>query len=498
MIRRLLTVATLSVFVACSGSRGASDPKLGQLQSPGLKGSTAKSLESFRDKPPAPGPSPELVIPQFKKETLSNGMTLIVSERHDLPLVALSIAFSAGSASDPSGSAGLAHLVYDAMMEGAGKRDALALDNAFADLGSSASASVSHDGAAIGTRVLTRNAEAALTLLADISQRPRFAAGDFKRVKGETMSDLAQRQGDPRAMAQDAAVQAFYGERHPYGHPTVGASAAISKAKLADVKRFYQRQVGPGAAALIITGDVSLAQAKGWAEKFFGDWKGKAVPPAAPAPPPLPPREEVILVPKKGVNQTVVMIGRPAVPAGDPGEFELELASTVFGGFFGSRLNMNLREAKGYSYGAYAYLDNRLGPGPLVLGGSVRADVTGPAMTEIFKELGDLKTRPISTAELEAAREGVIRSLPGAFESVEALAAAAARLFWLRQPMDRYAATIRGLQHAQAARVQSLAETYFDPKLLRVVLVGDPEIVQKQISGLGLGRVRSVPAPDKP
>lgn len=493
--------------MACASSGGVKsspDPKLSSARAEGLKasGAPAQAAESFRERPPAPGPAPELVIPKFQKETLPNGLTVIVSERHDLPLVALGVAFAAGSSSDPNGSAGLAHLAYDTMLEGAGDRDALALDNAFADLGSSVSPAVSHDGAAISTRVLARNAEAALALLADIAQRPKLLAKDFTRVKGEALSDLAQRQGDPRALAQDTAVQAFYGAEHPYGHPSVGTSEAVSKIALADVQRFVRQRIGPRSAALVATGDVTLAQAKAWAEKYFGGWKGDATPPSVPAAAPLSPRERVLAVPKQGVNQTVVMIGRPAVPAGDPAEYELELASTVFGGFFGSRLNMNLREAKGYSYGAYAYLDNRLGPGPLVLGGSVRADVTGPAMTEIFKELRDLKTRPITAAELEAAREGAIRSLPGAFESVEALASAAARLFWLRQPMDRYATMVQGLERADAGRVQSLAESYFDPQLLRVVLVGDPQILQSQVASLGLGQLEfkpvAAPKPGRP
>ena len=219
--------------------------------------------------------------------------------------------------------------------------------------------------------------------------------------------------------------------------------------------------------------------------------------------PPVPApstRQQVLLVPKPGLDQTVVVLGRPGLAAGNPDEFSLELATTVFGGFFGSRLNMNLREDKGYSYGAGSSADARLGVGPLTCSSAVRADVTGPALTEFFRELKGLRERPITDKELEAAREGLIRGFPGNFETVEGLGASASQLFFLRRPMDEFNRTVEGLRQATPAEVQRVAEAYLAPDAMQVVLVGDPELIQKQVGPLQLGTlvtkdVNGPPAP---
>jgi zinc protease len=238
-----------------------------------------------------------------------------------------------------------------------------------------------------------------------------------------------------------------------------------------------------------VTGDATLAEAKAWAEQYLGMWSGKATRP--PVPPEVKPdgKRQLILVPKPGLVQTIIAMGRPAIESGHPDEAALELASTVFGGFFGSRLNMNLREAKGYSYGAGAFVDPRRGDGPLMASSSVRADVTGPAVQEFLKELAGLKSRPITPEELEAAREGLIRSLPGTFQTVEDLSRAAAGLFWEEKQLDHYRKLAGQLERATPQQVQAAAEKYFEPSSLDVVLVGDPDQVSKQVRSLGIGEL---------
>ncbi|HSP77554.1 MAG TPA: insulinase family protein, partial [Myxococcaceae bacterium] len=172
-----------------------------------------------------------------------------------------------------------------------------------------------------------------------------------------------------------------------------------------------------------------------------------------------------------------------------PDEYALELATTVFGGFFGSRLNMNLREEKGYTYGASASVEPRLGVGPLTASSAVRADVTGPALTEFFRELEGLRERPMTQEELEAAREGLIRAIPGAFETVSGLGASASELFFKRRPMDEFARRVTGLEQATPAEVQRVAEAYLGPEAMKVVLVGDPEVIERQVGPLELGRL---------
>jgi zinc protease len=445
------------------------------------------SPDAWRTQAPSPGQPPQMVLPRFERDTLPNGLTVLVATRHELPLVSVGVAFGAGSASDPQGQAGVADLAYLMLAEGAAGKDALALDTAFSDLGTSLSVSTQPDGALVSARVLRRNLEAAAALLSDVVQKPTFAARDFERRRKQTLSNLARRTGEPGYLAQQTFVATVYGPDHPYGHLVAGTPASVERLTLAQAKGFYQKNAGPKAAALVFAGDVTLEQAKALAQKHFGAWKGEAALPPVPPAPPAPERTQVVVVPKPGLEQTIVLVGRPGLASSDPSDATLEIASSVFGGFFGSRLNMNLREAKGYTYGARAGSDARLGVGLLSAISPVRADVTGASVQEVFNELKGIKARPITAREFEEAREGLVRAFPGSFETVEGLASSAASLFFERRPLDEYEAQVKALQGASAADVQRVAESFFEPGKMQVVLVGDPERIRSQVSGLGLG-----------
>ncbi|MBF5045448.1 insulinase family protein [Aggregicoccus sp. 17bor-14] len=454
--------------------------------------------EPFRAHAPAPGQKPELVLPRFEQAKLSNGLTVIVSTRKELPLVSMGVAFADGGAQDTRGKAGISDLAYAMLLEGAGGLDAIALDNAFSDLGASPSLNVGADGAFLSTRVLTRNLEPALQLLSRVTQQPTFAPKDFDRRKKQHLKGLVQRLGSPGFLAQQAYLAQIYGENHPYGHVSGGTPATVQSVSLADARNWYRSHTGPRAAALVFAGDITLADAQALAQKYFGGWKGGAVRPKPPPAPPVPPRQAVLYVPKPGLQQTLITVGRPGLQTGHPDEYALELASTVFGGFFGSRLNMNLREAKGYTYGANASSSARYGVGPLSASSAVRADVTGPALLEVMNELEGLQEHPITDKELESAREGLVAAFPGAFDSVEGLAGSAAALFQQDRPMDEFNRTVQGLQEASAAEVQRVAELYFKPELMQIVLVGDPQVISEAVEPMRLGKLQARPVPGLP
>ncbi|MBN1206481.1 MAG: insulinase family protein [Myxococcaceae bacterium] len=485
-MRRLFLALSILTLASCATTPA---PQPEPTPAPVAEPPKAEDPQAFRAKMPTPGTPPELVLPSFEEAKLDNGLTVLVSSRRQLPLVYVGVAFASGGAVDPVGQGGLAELTYKMLLEGAGGRDTIALDNAFADLGVSPGLSVNPDGAFVGVRVLTRNADPALALLSDVVRKPTFSPKDFERRKKQQLADLVRNLGSPRFLAQQAYLKAVFGDAHPYGHPVGGLPATMEKLTLQDVKRYYQKNVGPRAAALVVVGDVTREQAVQWAKKYFGDWKGAAVPPPVPPAPPSPPREQLSVVYKPGLEQTFVLVGRPGLAMGHPDEYSLELATTVFGGFFGSRLNMNLREAKGYTYGAGAMSDPRLGVGPLTLYSAVRADVTGPALSEFVRELNDVKARPITSQELESAREGLIRSYPGFFETVDGLGSNVAQLFFKRRPLDEFARQVAGLEKATPAEVQRVAEAYLDPAAMQIVLVGDPDVIQKQVGPMNLGKL---------
>lgn len=495
-MRRLLSALLVSTLAAC-----ASNPKPppASPESPALSATPAEKPapkpedpEAFRDKPPEPGKPPDLVLPTFQSAKLDNGLTVLVSTRKELPLVFAGVAFAAGSSQDPKGKAGLAELSYRMLLEGAGKRDTVALDNAFADLGVSPAMDVNADGAEVGVRVLKRNVDPALALLADVVMRPTFDPKVFDRRKNQQIRDLVRQLSSPIMLAQLAALGAIFGEDHPYAHMSDGVPQTVQALTLAEAKGFYQQHAGPRAAALILAGDITLDEAVALAKKHLGAWKGQGTPPPAPPTPAAPPRQQVYVVPKPDLAQTVMLVGRPGLAAGHPDQYALELATTVYGGFFGSRLNMNLREAKGYSYGAGAFMDPRLGVGPLLSYTAVRQDVTGPALKELVKELSGLKERPITTKELESAREGLIRAIPGGFETVEGLGGTAASIYFKRRPLNELERAVEGLRDASAAEVQRVAEAYLAPEAMQIVLVGDPATIQEQVGPLNLGKLTPV------
>ncbi|MCI0570053.1 MAG: insulinase family protein [Myxococcaceae bacterium] len=489
---RRSNVLTALLLVALTACRAGPEPR---PEAPPPQAAEPAREEAWRASAPQPDQSPELVLPTFQRASLPNGMGVLVSTRRELPLVSFSVACQAGAASDPKGKAGLANLSYAMLLEGAAGKDALQLDDAFANLGASPSLSVGADGSQVGTTVLKRNAGAALALLADVVRKPNLVQKDFDRRKKQQLANLAQQTGSPGFLAQQAFAEVAYGGSHPYGHLSSGTPRSVGSLTLADVKSYLRRHLGPKACAVVASGDITLEEAQALAQKSFGDWKSAATPQKTPPAPKVQPRKNVVLVPKPGLNQTIVVMGRPALAAGNPDEEALELASTVFGGFFGSRLNMNLREAKGYTYGAGAGVDARKGVGPLSASSAVRADVTGPAVQEFYGELKGLKARPITKEELEAAREGVIRSVPGSFETVEGLTATAAAIYLKDQPLDRVGRLVKGLESADLPQVQQAATTYFQPELMKIVLVGDPDTIRQQVADLGLGPIEQVSPP---
>lgn len=478
--------------VACATPSGRTETELPRNQ---------MTSEEWRRERPAPGEPVPLHAPTFKRGSLPNGLTVIVSERHDLPVVSVDLALKAGTSADPEGKEGLAQLTYLLLLEGAGSRDAAALDLAFADIGTSPSVSAGVDGGLVGVEVLRENLDPAMALLADVVLRPRFDAASFEHRKEQSLSSLAYQAGNPNFLAGEAMAEAVFGPHHPYGRLGSGTPRSVSTLSLKDAKGFWARAAGPKEAALVFAGDVTLDDAMALAGKWFGGWKAKAAPFPAPPAPKVQERAQIVFVPKPGLGQTIIRVGRPGIAAGSPDQHALELANSVFGGMFGSRLNMNLREDKGYTYGARSSVDARRGVGPLVASSAVRADATGPALAEVFAELQGMRARPITQEELEGAREGKIRSIPGWFETVGALASAGANLFWLDLSLDHYDRVIQGLESASAEEVQRAAEAYLDPSLMQIVLVGDPEIVRSQVPSLGLGEIverKAVPlAPGK-
>ena len=496
-LQRYLAIFCCLLFGACASSppvKPAAPPPAKVQPTPAKVDKFAvPQVERWRATPPKPGPSPKPVIPAIRRAKLPNGLTVLVSERHDLPLVDVRVALRAGSAVEAPGKGGLADLTYEVMLEGAGRLDGVALAQAFADLGTRARVTTRRDGATFQVTVLASQVDKALGLLAQVVQKPRLARADFKRRKKRQIASLVRSLGNPNYLMGRAIRVAVFGAAHPYGKPSTGTLKTLGGLRLTDARAFYKKHVGPATTALIFSGDVTLEQATAMAKKYLGRWRGRAsTGPAVPAVKATT-RARVIVVPKPGLGQTFIAAGRSALATGHPDEWRLVMATTAFGGMFTSRLNMNLREDKGYTYGARASARRGRGAGWLYLLTPVQADKTAAALKEIFAEMDRLKEKPLTAAEFTLARDGSLRSVSGWFESVSSMGRTMSTIFHQGLPLDRLQRMVKAYGEMTREEAQATGEAYFKKGLMQVVLVGDPDLIKKQVAPLKLGKIEVVP-----
>ena len=451
-----------------------------------------ENWRSTRPEQTAPRPP---ALPTFQKTKLSNGLTLFVAVEKALPLVSFQLVIKGGSNQDPADKPGVTSLMFNMLEEGAGDYDALAFSDRVADLGASFGGGAGRDECGIGISGLTRNAKAMLGLLSDAALRPRFGAEDFDRLKERTLATLVRRRGSPQGLASDYMPPVLYGADHPYGHPVTGTIESVKTLSLADVKAQYEQMFAPRHAAVIVVGDIDLETAQKQVESAFGAWDRtggdlRAVPSLAPQR-----RREIVLINKPGAAQTFTMMGRPVFGRGHPDEVPLTLANAVFGGTFASRLNMNLREDKGYTYGANSAVAFRTGTGVLLGYAALQQNVTAAGLKEFFGELKTLKKRPPTEDEVGDAKAGRVRSLTGQFQRIGAIAGAASALFIYDLPLDHFAELPNRYSQASLEAVRRAAVEYFDPAVMKVLLVGDAKVVSRQLKKAGYNRVKVIDPP---
>lgn len=443
--------------------------------------------EPWRATPPPPGPSPKLKLPVFERGKLGNGLTVLAAELRALPLVSFVLVTSGGSAADPDGQGGLTALSYGLLGEGAGGRSALEFADAVADLGASFGTGADQDKGTISISGLVRNADQMLGLVADAAMRPAKTDKDFDRVKQQTLGSIVHRRGAAEGLAFEFVPAAIYGERHPYGHPSSGTEETVMKLKLKHVRRQLKRLLVPGASALIAVGDINLEEATALAQRHFAKWRGKRGASAKHRAVKAEPRKQIIIVHKDNSPQTMAVIGRPLFGQGDEDDIPLAVTNTMYGGSFSSRLNMNLREAKGYTYGAQSVMSLRHGVGAFLAYAKLRADVTAAGLGEFFSELEGMLSRPPDDTELALAKDGMIKSMPGAFEVTSAAASAATNLFVYDLPLDYYARRLEGVAAVGHDAVKAMATEYLRGDRMQIVLVGDASKITEPVRALGLG-----------
>jgi zinc protease len=443
-----------------------------------------------RSTPPQPGPPPTFELPQVHKRTLTNGVRVWLVEVSKVPVAQVSLVIHSGVESDPPGRFGVASLTAAMLDEGAGKRSALEIAGEVEYLGAELSTSSSFDASSVRLWVPVERLRQGLDLMADVALRPSFPAAEMERLRKERLTVLLQWRDDPASIARLAFPRIVYGETHRYGTAEMGTEAALQDMRLEELQAFYRAHYRPDNASIVIVGDVRPDAALPMLESAFGSWKageGAVARPASPAGP-QPQARRVIIVDKPGAPQSQVRIGWVGVERATPDYFELQVLNTILGGSFTSRLNQNLREKHGYTYGAGSVFEMRRGAGPFYAAAAVQADKTAEAVREFFTELEGMLA-PVPAGELERARNYVALAFPGQFETVGSIARRLEEMIVYGLP-DRYFSDYVGrIVAVTQDAVQRAARQYVQPERFAVLVVGDRKVVEQNLRALDLGPV---------
>ena len=443
-----------------------------------------------RTKVPTPGATPVLRVPTWTKAKLSNGATLIVSERHNLPLISFSMTFLGGSNQyEPAGKRGVAAMTTSMLTEGTKTRTGDQLSDALQLLGTGVGANIGGEEGSVGFVSTAQNFDATLAIMADMMLNSTFPEPALERLRGRTLVNLTQQRDQPAVVGAQVFAKILYGAAHPYGQRVTEAS--VKSITRDDVMAFQKAYFQPGRAIITIVGDTTPAKAKASIEKGLAAWTKAGDVPSFDYPklPELQPAK-IYLVDKPGAAQSVVNIGLPGPPRNTPDYFALQVLNTILGGQFQSRLNANIREQKGYSYGVNSGFSYGKGPGAFRAGGAIFSAKTDAALIEFMKELkGIVGEKPVTDEEIKTAKEALIQGLPQRFASVTAISNAITSLTVQGLPDDfyqTYAANVSAVTKDDLLRV---AKRYIDLNHLAIVIVGNRSEVEAPLKATGIAPI---------
>lgn len=443
--------------------------------------------EAWRATPPVPGPTPKVALPRGESFKLANGLTVIHHHNPALPLVSSQLVIKSGGAANPAGLPGLAGFTAQMLEEGTATRSAPQIADEIAQLGAFMDTGSSDDVSTVSLLALRSTFARALEVVADIVQHPSFPAAEIERQRLDRLGSLTQQRDDPETVAALAAAGALFGSAHPKAYGQLGLEPAIRATTRDDIAGFWQRHYVPSNAALVVTGDITRAELEALAKSQFGAW------PAADAPAmgvteTQPTQARLVIVDQPDAGQTALQVACMG-PARDTPDFPaLQVMNGALGGMFSSRLNNNLRETKGYTYGIYSHFDYDRAPAPFSVEASVQQDATGESVREILREIAAMREQPLSSAELAAARNAQLLSLPGQFETNADIGASLTELFVYGLAPDYYDQLARRLAEVGVEDVQDVARRYLDPDKMIVVAVGERRKILPQLHKLGLGQ----------
>ena len=455
------------------------------------------SKDVERKELPKPGPTPALRMPSLQRATLSNGLKLILAERHETPVVNFNLQLDAGYAADQGGLAGASGVAMRMVLEGTKRRTSLQISDESANLGANLSAGSNLDMSSVSLSALKMSLDASLDLFADVVLHPVFPEADFKRVQAQQIAAIQREKVQPVALAQRVLPGLLYGKGHAYGNPLTGSGTEESVRQMtrASLEKFHATWVKPNNATLLVVGDTTMAEIQPKLEKLFAGWKSGVVPKknlAAVAP---LDKTTIYLIDKPGAVQSMILAGHLAPPRANPNEAAIDVMNTILGGAFTSRLNMNLREDKHWAYGAQTMVLGARGQRTFMAYAPVQSDKTKESLQEIDKELrAIIKDRPVTDEEVTKSKLNLTLSLAGDRETKGAVLGDIAEINRYGLAEDYFTTYAQRVNALERKDISAAAEIVLRPTRMVYVVVGDRAQVEKGLKELGFGEVKLMDA----
>ncbi|WZO98704.1 pitrilysin family protein [Isosphaeraceae bacterium EP7] len=426
--------------------------------------------------------NPTFTPPKVERRKLSNGLELLVAERHGLPIVSMNLVVRGGGVLAPAGKEGLAELAADLMTEGTKTRDTLKLAGELSEIGASLGANGGLEASSLSMTTLTKHQDKALELFTDVLLNPTFPEKELVRLRNQKLAALMRRADSAEGIAGVVFPRLLYGTDHPYGR--TDSPKSVRDLSRDDVVAIYKSLFVPNNTALIVVGDITPDAAVEALEKALAGWKsGEAPAHTLPEPPAAKPG--IYLVDKPEAAQSVLVVGEVGVPRSTPDYFPLTVMNAILGGQFSSRINLNLREEKGYTYGARSGFDFRLGAGPFQATAPVQTAVTKEALSELHRELTEIAgTRPATEKELTFAKDRLVKGFPARFETNGGVAATLADLFIYGLPADYFATYQPNVEAVNGTDVTRVAKSYVNTGRMAILVVGDRTKVEPALKTL--------------
>ena len=441
-----------------------------------------------RTRPPVLGSPPKVSLPPIVTRELSNGLKLMIVEHHELPIADFILLVGSGGTADPAGKMGVANLTAAMLREGTTTRQSLEIADQMAFLGVRLNSGSNWESSTLSLHTPTAQLDSALALFADIALRPSFPANEFDRIKQTRLTELLQIKDQGPAIANIAYPAIVYGSSHPYGARLLGTEETVKGLTVADLQSYYGANFRPNNSTLIVVGDVTPAQIEQKVNQFFGSWQRGNVTPVTYSDPPKAGPTTIYLIDKPGAAQSSFRIATVGVPRSTRDYFALTVMNTILGGSFTSRLNNNLRETKGYTYGARSQFDMRRSAGPFIASAEIVAAKTDSALIEFMKELNAIR-QSVPADELSKAKRYLQLALPADFETTQQIAGALVPVAMYGLPLDYYNNYVQNIEAITSADVERVARQYVNPGSLAVVIVGDRKSIEPTLKAINIGPI---------